>query len=386
MQFIDLATQQRRIRKKIEANLARVLDHGQYVLGPEVAALEERLAAWVGAPHALGCSSGTDALLLALLALDLGPGDAVLVPAFTFIASAEMVSLAGATPVFVDVAGDTYNLDPLKLQRAVVAARTSDPRLHPLPETGGRPLRPRAVIAVDLFGLPADYRALAELAQAEGLSLIEDAAQSLGAQYQGRRAGALAPLAATSFYPAKPLGAYGEAGMVFSVEAELDAVMRSLSRHGMGQQAYEHRRVGLNARLDTLQAAVLLAKLDIFAEELALRQEVAGRYTQMLAGLEAVRTPTVPEGCTPAWAQYSLLAADPGARQGLRDRLAAAGVPTAVHYPKPLHLQEAYAPLGYVPGDFPVAEYTSERIFSLPMHPYLKAQDQERIVAALAGE
>ncbi|RJX36449.1 MAG: DegT/DnrJ/EryC1/StrS family aminotransferase [Desulfarculus sp.] len=384
MQFIDLAAQQRRIRKKIEAHMARVLDHGQYILGPEVAELEGRLAALVGAPHALGCASGTDALLLALLALKIGPGDAVFLPAFTFFAGAEVVMLLGATPVFVDIASDTYNLDPLKLERAAVAARTADPRLHPLPEHPAGPLKPRAVLAVDLFGLPADYGAIAALAQAEGLTVIEDAAQSLGARQQGRWAGALAPLAATSFYPAKPLGAYGDAGMVFASEPELDAIMRSLRMHGMGAHAYEHLRVGLNARLDTMQAAVLLAKLEIFEEELALRQEVAGRYHKLLAGAPGLRPPQVPQGSVSAWAQYSVLAADPAKRQELRERLAQAQVPTAVHYPKPLHLQEACASLGYRPGDFPVAEFTAERIFSLPMHPYLEAAEQERIAALLS--
>ncbi|MEW5913397.1 MAG: DegT/DnrJ/EryC1/StrS family aminotransferase [Thermodesulfobacteriota bacterium] len=386
MQFIDLAAQQKRIRRKIEANLGRVLEHGQYVLGPEVGELEERLAALVGAPHALGCASGTDALLLALLALKIGPGDAVLMPAFTFFAGAEVVMLLGATPVFVDIASDTYNLDPVKLERAAVAARTADPRLHPLPEHPSGPLRPRAVLAVDLFGLPADYEAINALAQEEGLTVIEDAAQSLGGRRQGRWAGALAPLGATSFYPSKPLGAYGDAGMVFSSEAELDAVMRSLRMHGMGAHSYDHLRVGLNARLDTLQAAVLLAKLDIFEEELALRQEVAGRYQRLLAKAPGLRLPQVPAGSVSAWAQYSVLAAEPARRQELRERLAQAQVPTAVHYPKPLHLQEACAPLGYRPGDFPVAEYIAERIFSLPMHPYLEAADQERIAALLAQE
>ncbi len=385
MQFIDLAAQQKRIRKKIEANLARVLDHGQYILGPEVAQLEQELAAYVGVPHALACSSGTDALLLSLMALGIGPGDAVFTSPFTFMATAETVSLLGAIPVFVDIHGDSFNLDPEKLTRAVVAARTGDPRLHPLPHTGGAALRPRAVIAVDLFGLPADYEAINQITAKEGLAVIEDAAQSLGASYQGKKAGALAPLAAASFFPAKPLGAYGDAGMVFSSDPEQDALLRSLHVHGQGEGRYDHPHIGLNARMDSMQAAVLLAKLELFDEEIGLRQEVAARYRQMLDAAGLVTTPQVPEGYVSAWAQYSVLAPDAGQRGLMMERLGQAEIPVAIYYPKPLHLQEAFAALEYVPGDFPVSEYTAERIFSLPMHPYLEAKDQERVVAALAG-
>lgn len=385
MQFIDLATQQKRIRKKIESRLAKVLDHGQYILGPEVAQLEEELAAYVGADHALACSSGTDALLLSLMALGIGPGDAVFTSPFTFMATAEVISLLGATPVFVDIHGDTFNLDPEKLTRAVVAARTDDPRLHPLPQGIGPALKPKAIIAVDLFGLPADYGAINQLAAKEGLSVIEDAAQSLGGSYQGTKAGACAPLATTSFFPAKPLGAYGDGGMVFSDDPEQDALLRSLHVHGQGPNKYDNLRIGLNARMDTMQAAVLLAKLELFDEEIELRQEVAARYTSLLDAGGLVTTPRVPEGYVSAWAQYSVLAADGKQRGLLMERLQEAGIPTATYYPKPLHLQEAFASLGYVPGDFPVSEYAAERIFSLPMHPYLKAADQERVAAALAG-
>ncbi len=382
MQFIDLAAQQKRIRKKIEANIKKVLDHGAYVMGPEVGQLEERLAAMVGVKHAVGCGSGTDALVMALMALGIGRGDAVLVPAFTFFASAEAVSLVGATPVFVDIAGADFNLDPVKLERALAALRTADPRMHPLPEHANGPLKPKAVIAVDLYGLPADYAAINRIAAEEGLVVIEDAAQSLGGGRDGKRAGALASMGCTSFYPAKPLGAYGEGGMVFTGDGELAEVLASIRVHGAGAHAYEHLRLGLNARLDTMQAAVLLAKLEIFSEELELRAKVAERYTTLLSGA-AVQTPVLLQGCGSAWAQYTVLARDPEHRQALRDKLADAGVPTAVHYPVPVHVQPVYEPLGYRPGDFPQAEYAAQRVFSLPMHPYLGRADQEKIAALL---
>ncbi|MCB2227284.1 MAG: DegT/DnrJ/EryC1/StrS family aminotransferase [Desulfarculaceae bacterium] len=382
MQFIDLATQQKRIRKKIEANLKKVLDHGAYVMGPEVGELEKQMAARAGTARALSCASGTDALLLALMALGIGRGDAVLVPAFTFFASAEAVSLVGATPVFVDIASEDFNLDPVKLERAVVALRKGDPRLHPLPEAGVGPLKPKAVVAVDLYGLPADYAAIGEIAEAEGLAVIEDAAQSMGASRGGKAAGSFGAIGCTSFYPAKPLGAYGEGGMVFTDDVELADRMVSLRVHGSGRHAYEHLRIGLNARLDTMQAAVLLAKLEIFSEELELRGKAAARYSELLAGSQ-VETPRLPEGCVSAWAQYSVLAKDGEHRAALRDKLSSAGVPTAVHYPEPVHLQPVYEHLGYRPGDFPVAEFAAGRVFSLPMHPYLERSDQEKIAALL---
>ncbi|MCF8102772.1 MAG: DegT/DnrJ/EryC1/StrS family aminotransferase [Desulfarculaceae bacterium] len=382
MQFIDLAAQQKRIRKKIEQNLKRVLDHGAYVMGPEVDELEQRLAGMAGVKHALGCASGTDALLLALMALGIGPGDAVLVPSFTFFASAETVSLVGAVPVFVDISSEDFNLDPVKLERAVVALRKNDPRLHPLPELGGGPLKPKAVIAVDLYGLPADYAAINRIADNEGLTVIEDAAQSLGGSRQGKAAGSLGAVGCTSFYPAKPLGAYGEAGMVFTDDDDLAGTMTSLRVHGSGHHSYEHLYIGLNARMDTMQGAVLLAKLVIFSEELELRAQAAARYTELLAESQ-VETPALPEGCASAWAQYTVLAKDHEHRAALRDKLAEADVPTAVHYPAPVHLQPVYEHLGYRQGDFPVAEFTAGRVFSLPMHPYLKPADQKKIAGLL---
>ncbi len=384
MQFIDLAAQQRRIRSAIEARIARVLDHGRYVLGPENEELEERLAGYVGVAHALGCSSGTDALLLGLMAMGVGPGDAVFTTPFTFVATAEAIALTGAIPVFVDIDPRTFNLDPAQLARAVEAVRTGDAAAHPLPRQAweGR-LVPRGVIAVDLFGVPADYDRIMAVAAAHDLFVIEDAAQSFGAEYRGRRAGSLGHLAATSFFPAKPLGGYGDGGMVFTDDAELAAAIRSIRVHGQGRDRYQNVRLGLNARLDTLQAAVLLCKFDMFPEELDRRQQVAAAYGERIAAAcLAVTTPHVPSDCRSAWAQYSVLADN---RQRYLDRLTAAGIPYAIYYPVPLHLQEAFRYLGYQPGAMPVAEAVADRIFSLPMHPYLDEADIDRVVAALAG-
>lgn len=387
MDFIDLAAQQRRIKGKIEAGIQRVLAHGKYILGPEVLELEERLARYVGARHAIGCASGTDALLLALMAYGIGPGDAVFTTPFTFIATAEVISLLGATPVFVDIDPETFNLDPGSLKKAIRAVQAHDPAVYPLPYTlPGREsprLRARGIIPVDLFGLPADYDRLGALAADYDLFVIEDAAQSFGAEYRGRKACALGQIGCTSFYPAKPLGAYGEGGMCFTDDEGLKEIMGSLRVHGQGRDRYDNVRIGLNARLDTLQAAILLAKFEIFPEEVVLRQEAAQRYTDLLASCPELRPPSIPGGYLSAWAQYSLLAANESHRAALLQKLKDAGVPTAIFYPKPLHLQEAFAGLAYQAGDFPVSEDCAARIFSLPMHPYLTAEPQEAIVSLL---
>lgn len=378
--FIDLATQQVRIKELLQERIRKVLEHGQYIMGPEVAELEERLACFVGVKHAVACSSGTDALVMLLMALGVGPGDAVLTTPFTFAATAEAVMLTGATPVFVDIEPDTFNMDPESLSRALEAMERWDFGIHPLPIGGaGERLRPSCVIAVDLFGLPADYDRIRTAAASKGLWVIEDAAQSLGAEREGRKAGGLADLGATSFFPAKPLGAYGDGGMCFTQEDETAEVLRSIRLHGAGKDRYEHVRVGLNARLDTIQAAVLLAKLEIFEEELEFRQKVAGRYMQLLAGCQGIRLPVVPRGCKSAWAQFSILAGDREQREAIRQRLKEAGIPTMVYYPKPLHLQPAFASLGYREGDFRVSEDTAGRILSLPMHPYLSKEIQEKV-------
>lgn len=369
MAFVDLKAQQEKIYPRILERLKAVLAHGQYILGPEMRELEERLAAYTGVKHALTCSSGTDALLMILLAKGVGPGDAVLTTPFTFIATSEVVQLLGAAPVFVDIDPHTYNLDPEALAAALADFDKN-------PQTRG--LTPRGILAVDLFGQPADYAPINALAKKWGLFVIEDAAQSFGALYHGRRAGSLAETAATSFFPAKPLGGYGDGGALFTDDDDLAAALTSIRNHGQGGERYEHVRLGLNGRLDTLQAAVLLAKLEIFDQELAARQIVARRYHEGLQGL--VKTPAVAPGCTSAWAQYSVESPD---RAHLLARLQEGGVPTAIYYPIPLHLQAVFQALGYKPGDFPASEAAAARIFSLPMHPYLAPADQERIIEVI---
>jgi dTDP-4-amino-4,6-dideoxygalactose transaminase len=386
MQFIDLAAQQKRIRKKIEQNIQAVMNHGQYIMGPEVMELEDRLATYVGAKHAISCSSGTDALLLALMAYDVGDGDAIFTPPFTFISTAEVISILGATPIFVDIDPITFNLDPEKLEQAIRALKAADPTLHPLPRM--RPtapdLRPRGIIPVDLFGLAADYDSINTIAQKHDLFVIEDAAQSFGAEYKGKKACSLADIACTSFFPAKPLGCYGDGGMCFTDDDGVADIMRSLRIHGQGTHKYDNVRVGVNGRMDTLQSAILLAKFDIFPDEIDLRQRVSGKYMELLSALsDKLSTPSVPFGYKSVWAQYSVLAEDEQDRSAIQAKLKDAGIPTAIYYPKPLHLQDAFAFLGYKEGEFPISESISKRIFSLPMHPYLKAEDQQRIADIL---
>lgn len=389
MEFIDLVTQQKRIKQKLDDNIQQVLAHGKYIMGPEVAELEKQLADYVGTKHAIGCASGTDALMLALMAYDVGPGDAIFTTPFTFIATAEVISLLGATPVYVDIEPHTFNLDPVALKKAVQAVQSNDPATHPLPEHRLGPgqkstaLHPRGVIGVDLFGLPADYDSLSSIAAEYGLFVIEDAAQSFGAQYKGTKACALGHIACTSFFPAKPLGCYGDGGMCFTKDDGLADIIRSLRVHGKGHHKYDNVRIGLNGRLDTLQAAILLAKFEIFAEEVELRQKVAQRYTELLAPCHTVRAPSISEGYLSVWAQYSLLAESEAHRSAMQQQLKEAGIPTAIYYPKPLHLQTAFASLGYQEGEFPVSEDYAKRIFSVPMHPYLKAEDQEKIIGIL---
>lgn len=383
MEFIDLAAQQRRIREKIEENIRTVLDHGKYVLGPEIPVLEERLAEYVGARHAVSCASGTDALLMALMAHNIGPGDAVFTTPFTFVATAEVISLLGAIPVFVDIDPRTFNIDPGKLEEAIVAVKSGDSGRHPLALRPRPQLDLRGIIAVDLFGLPADYDILNDIARKHGLFLVEDAAQSFGAEYHGRKACSFGEIGCTSFFPAKPLGCYGDGGMCFTDDDRSAELLRSIRVHGQGNHRYENIRIGINGRLDTLQAAILLAKFELFQEEVELRQEAAGRYNELLKAAKSLVTPAVPLGLKSVWAQYSLLAKDEDHRSTLQARLKDAGIPTAIYYPKPLHLQTAFASLGYRKGDFPVSENCAGRIFSLPMHPYLKREEQERIAEIL---
>jgi len=384
MHFIDLAVQQKRIRGKIEASIAAVLDHGKYIMGPEIKQLEDRLADYVGVSHAIGCASGTDALLMALMAHQVGPGDAVFTSPFTFIATAEVISLLGATPVFVDIDPRTYNIDASRLELAVQAVKKNAPSIHPIPRIDTT-LQPKGIIAVDLFGLPADFEQLDAVAAKNDLFVIEDAAQSFGAELNGKKACAFGSIACTSFFPAKPLGCYGDGGMCFTNDGRLAEAMQSVRVHGKGHHKYDNVRIGINGRLDTLQAAVLLAKFDIFPEEIGLRRIVASRYTNMLQSKTDLLPPDMPLNYQCAWAQYSVLAKDGQHRDELQRHLKEAGIPTAVYYPKPLHLQTAYSYLGYQKGDFAVSEDYADRIFSLPMHPYLSEAAQETIVDAMAN-
>ena len=361
MQFIDLAAQQSRIRHEIDTAIAQVLDHGRYIMGPEVDALEEELTAFVGAGEVISCASGTDALVMALLVRNVGPGQAVFVPSFTFAATAEAVALLGATPVFVDIDPITYNLDPASLDAAVRGLDDS--------------LRPAGVIPVDLFGLPADYEAIDALADEHGLWVIADAAQAFGASVGDRRVGRFAALTTTSFFPAKPLGAYGDGGAIVALDPADAAALRSVRVHGSGCDKYDNVRLGINGRLDTLQAAVLLSKLRIFADELDRREVVARRYTDALVG--SVATPVVPDGVRSAWAQYTVRVTD---RASVAAALADRGVPTAVYYPQPLHRQTAYAGYPVGAGGLVASDHASTEVLSLPMHPYLRAEDQELVI------
>jgi dTDP-4-amino-4,6-dideoxygalactose transaminase len=391
MQFIDLAAQQRRIREKLEKNIHAVLDHGKYIMGPEIKTLEYRLAEYVGVDHAIGCASGTDALMMALMAHQIGPGDAVFTSPFTFIATAEVISLLGATPVYVDINPETFNIDPGKLEIAVQAVKNNDSSLHPLPvlepdsTRQAQALNPRGIIAVDIFGLPADYQRIQSIAAEHNLFVIEDAAQSFGAELDGRHACSFGNVACTSFFPAKPLGCYGDGGMCFTDDGELAEAIESLRVHGKGHHKYDNVRIGVNGRLDTLQAGILLAKFEIFPEEIELRQRVAQRYNEMLDPFLSIKIPNIPIDSKSAWAQYSILAIDDPLRQEMQNQLKEAGIPTAVYYPKPLHLQSAFSCLGYQKGDFPISENCSERIFSLPMHPYLTEEEQKKIAGVMGA-
>lgn len=366
MKLIDLNAQQDLIRENLEKRIKGVLAHGQYIMGPEVKELESQLAKFAGSKHAIGCSSGTDALLMALMAYGVGPGDAIFTTPFTFIATAEVIALLGATPVFVDIDARTFNMDPQKLREALSRTRRNGN------------LKLKGVIPVDLFGLPADYEAINALAHEFGCFVLEDAAQSLGAIYNGKRAPALAQVGATSFFPAKPLGCYGDGGALFTDDDKLAEVMRSIILHGKGSHKYQNIRIGINGRLDTLQAAILLAKLEVFGKELDNRQRVAEKYSVGLKG--TVEVPLIPKGMVSAWAQYSILTER---RDDLERYLKEKGIPTAIYYPTPLHLQPAIAYLGYKKGDFPVSEDASHRILSLPMHPYLTEQELERVIGAI---
>jgi UDP-2-acetamido-2-deoxy-ribo-hexuluronate aminotransferase len=365
--FIDLKAQQRRIRESLELRIKKVMDHGAYIMGPEIAELEEKLARYVGAKHCVVCGSGTDALLMPLIAYGIKPGDAIFTSPFTFIATAEVVALLGATPVFVDIDPKTYNIDPAKLDEAIQNFLKR--------KTG---LKARGIIPVDLFGQTADYDPIQEVAEKHNLFVLQDAAQSFGATYKKRKAGSMGDVAATSFFPAKPLGCYGDGGAIFCNDDGMAEKLQSIRVHGQGIDKYNNVRIGINGRLDTMQAAVLLAKMEIFDEEIGLRNKVAARYSEKLKR-HAV-TPYVREDCVSVWAQYSLLTER---RDEMLKKSKSKGVPTAIYYPKPLHLQEAFNSLGYKRGDFPVSERIADSIFSVPMHPYLTEEVQDHIVKAI---
>jgi dTDP-4-amino-4,6-dideoxygalactose transaminase len=365
--FIDVAAQRRRLGRAIDDAVARVLAHCQFIQGPEVHVLEAELAAFCGARHALGCASGTDALLLVLMAWQIGPGDAVVCPSFTYHATAEMVALLGATPIIADVLPDTFNLDPASCERAIAAAQ----RLG---------LNPRAIIPVDLFGLPADHDAIAAIAAAHRLLVLDDAAQAFGASYRGRRLGTMATATATSFFPAKPLGCYGDGGAVFTDDDALAARVKSIRLHGEGADRSEAARIGITGRLDTIQAAVLIEKLKIFPDEIEARNRVAARYSAALADIAIV--PDIANQSTSVWAQYTVRL-----KPGRRDRVAAAlkteGIPTAIYYAKPLHRQPAYKHFPIADGGVPVSERLADEVLSLPMHAYLEPPVQDRIIDAV---
>jgi UDP-2-acetamido-2-deoxy-ribo-hexuluronate aminotransferase len=365
MDFIDLKTQYRRIKPSVDARIARVLEHGQYVMGPEVTELEQVLARYCGTRHCVAVSSGTDALLIALLALGIRPGDEVITAPFTFFATAEMIALIGGRPVFVDIEPRTWNLDPAKLEAAITP-------------------RTRAIMPVSLYGQCADFDAINAIASRHGLPVIEDAAQSFGATYKGRRSNALSLIGATSFFPSKPLGCYGDGGALFTDDDELAKLMREIRVHGQDRR-YHHPRLGLTGRLDSIQAGVLLAKMEIFDDEVAARGRVAAVYQRLIGeafgGGGAVRPPHVEAFNTSVFAQYTV---EVDRRELVETRMKAAGVPTAVHYPMSLHEQPVFSHLGQPVGTFPVSEAAARRVISLPMHPYLTEEQQRTVVAALA--
>jgi UDP-2-acetamido-2-deoxy-ribo-hexuluronate aminotransferase len=365
--FIDLGAQQRRIAGRIESAIARVLAHGQYILGPEVRILEADLAQFCGAGEVVSCGNGTDALALVMMAKSLAPGQAVFCPSFTFAATAEAVAWLGATPVFVDVDAATFNIDATSLDIGIATAKQ-------------RGLHPVGVIAVDLFGQPADYDALERVCAAQGLWLLADAAQSFGAAYRGRKVGTFGCATTTSFYPAKPLGCYGDGGAIFTDDPELAAILRSLRVHGQGADKYDNVRIGMNGRLDTIQAAVLIEKLKIFADEVAARDAIAARYAAALADVAVV--PHLSDGCTSVWAQYTIKV-EPARRALLAERLRAEGIPTEVHYAKALHQQTGYRHYPIAGNGLPVSEALGRQVISLPMHAYLAPDVQDRIVDAV---
>src|SRR3569623_543880 len=365
--FIDIGAQRRRLGSTIDEAVGRVLTHCQFVSGPEVAKLEADLGAFCGAKHVVACASGTDALLMVLMAKGIGPGDAVLVPSFTFCATGEVVALTGATPVFVDVDEATFNIDSASLKRGIATAKKAG-------------VKPKAIIPVDLFGQSADHDAVAKVAAEEGLFVLDDAAQSFGATYKSLRLGTISLATATSFFPAKPLGCFGDGGAIFTDDAAHAEALRSVRVHGQGSEKYDNVRLGLTGRLDTMQAAILIEKLKIFPDEIEARNRVASYYAKGLEGVVGV--PKVPEGNISVWAQYTIRVKE-GTREVFADALKARGIPTAIYYPKSMHQQTAYRHFPVADGGLPVCEKLSRECISLPMHPYLDTATQDRIISAV---
>lgn len=358
--FVDLAAQQEKIRPQLMANIEKVLQHGQYIMGPEVRELEEKLATYVGAKHCISCANGTDALLIALMALGVGQGDEVITTPFTYVATGEVIARVGATPVFVDIDSKTYNIDPSKIEEAITS-------------------KTKAILPVSLYGQCADFARINAIAKMHNLPVLEDGAQSFGATYNGRKSCGLSTIGCTSFFPTKPLGCYGDGGVCFTDDDELAQAMSQIRLHGQDRR-YHHVRGGMNSRLDTLQAAVLLAKLEIFDEEVHLRGKIGARYTELLKDI--VVTPYISEGNTSVYAQYTVQVDN---RESVQEKLKAAGIPTAVHYPIPLNLQPIFAHLQQIEGSFPVAEAVAKRVMSLPMSAWILESDEKKIVESIGA-
>ncbi len=384
MQFIDLAKQQQRIRERVDARIKTVLDHGGYIMGPEVKELEQELCEYTGAKHCITCASGTDALLMPLMAWGVQEGDAVFMPPFTFFATAEMPSFLGATPIFVDIDPKTFNMRTDLLEKAIEAVQKQDSSIYPLPKAAlEKKLQPKAIIPVDLFGQAADYEDILALSKKYNLLVLEDAAQSFGGSQKGAKTCNLhCHAAATSFFPAKPLGCYGDGGAIFTNDDELADILRSIRVHGKGSDKYDNVRIGINGRMDTLQAAIVLVKMEIFAEEVELRQNVASYYAKALQNCSDVTVPYVKEDNVSAWAQYCILVPREK-RDAMASHLKAQGIPTNIYYPKPQHALAVFADLGYALEDMPTAHKASQHILALPFHPYLTQEEVDTVAAAI---
>ena len=368
MQFIDLNAQQILLRQKIDARIASILDHGNYIMGPEVEILESNLASFCGANHVISCANGTDALQIACMALNLGPGDGVIVPSFSFAATAEAPCLVGATPIFVDSDPTTFNIDHNSINNV-------------LKHTKNIGVQPKAIIAVDLFGLPANYPKILEIANANNLNVICDSAQGWGGSIEGQMTGTFGTITTTSFFPAKPLGCYGDGGAIFTENDKISQIIKSIRTHGKGSSKYENIRVGMNSRLDTLQAGILLEKLAVYEVEIDTRNQIASRYTTALKDL--IQTPTIPDGYNSIWAQYTLRATSTQERNEIMSALTAECIPSSIYYPKPLHKQTPYKKFPLDPAGLQNSEHLAEEVFSIPMHPYLSEEDQNKVIEVI---